>query len=247
LTFPVIIHVGGLNVSAHALFETLAYTIGFQVYLRTRRAERLQKGQSLRVLLGASLGALIGAKFLYWFENPELTIAQYNNLSYLLGGKTIVGGLLGGLIGVELAKKAIGVTRSTGDDFTLPLIVGMMIGRIGCFLAGLADDTAGLPTNLFTGVDFGDHIPRHPTQLYEIAFLLLLVPLILRIKKRAHPDGALFQIFMIAYLTFRLFVETIKPDPGILFGLTGIQLACVAGLVYYARKVPALVTSLRTV
>ena len=55
-----------------------------------------------------------------------------------------------------------------------PIAVGLAIGRVGCFLAGLHDDTYGLPTALPWGVDFGDGTPRHPTQLYEIAVVLPL-------------------------------------------------------------------------
>ncbi len=77
--------------------------------------------------------------------------------------------MLGGLIGVEIGKKYAGVTESTGDRFVMPILVGLIIGRIGCFIAGLHDDTYGNPTALPWGIDFGDGIPRHPTQLYDIA------------------------------------------------------------------------------
>ena len=42
-----------------------------------------------------------------------------------------------------------------------------MIGRWGCHFAGLADGTYGVPTTLPWGVDYGDHIARHPVALYE--------------------------------------------------------------------------------
>lgn len=46
-------------------------------------------------------------------------------LIYFMGNKTIVGGFLGGLIGVEITKKKIGVTTSSGDLMVYPLIVAM--------------------------------------------------------------------------------------------------------------------------
>ena len=82
----------------------------------------------------------------------------------LLGGKTIVGGLIGGLVGVELVKLAMGIRRSTGDLYAPALAVAIAIGRIGCLLTGVADDTSGTPTSLPWGMDLGDGVSRHPTQ-----------------------------------------------------------------------------------
>jgi phosphatidylglycerol---prolipoprotein diacylglyceryl transferase len=97
-----------------------------------------------------------------------------------MGGKTIVGALIFGLIAVELMKRYIGVRQSTGDLYAIPLALGIAIGRIGCFLTGLSDNTYGTPTTLPWAINFGDGIPRHPTQLYEIIFLLALIPILYR-------------------------------------------------------------------
>lgn len=179
MQFP--IYIFGIN--PHLLFESLAYFIGFRVYLYTRNKERIPMDKALWVVVGAILGAAFGSKILYWFEDLKKTMENWNHFQYLMEGKTIVGGLLGGLMGVETAKKLIGWKRSTGDDFVLPLAVGMMIGRIGCFLTGLDDHTYGVATTWVTGVDFGDGIKRHPTQLYEVVFLLIVIFVLVQIKK----------------------------------------------------------------
>ncbi len=234
MTFPIWIDLGLFKLHPHVLFEALAYFIGFRVYLYTRRKERLPTDKSIWIIVGAILGAALGSKVLYWLEDPRLLVDNWNSYTYLMGGKTIVGGLLGGLIGVEWVKKRIGVTQSTGDDMALPIILGMAIGRIGCFMTGLDDHTYGTPTGWVTGIDFGDGVSRHPTQLYEIAFLLLLGSCLLGVKNRMRlPDGAVFQLFMTGYLAFRLGIDFIKPTPHPYLGLNNIQLACLAGLIYY--------------
>ncbi|MDN3014706.1 prolipoprotein diacylglyceryl transferase [Paenibacillus sp. BSR1-1] len=222
------------GIHPHWLFESLAYFIGFRVYLYTRNKERIPLDKALWVIVGATLGAAIGSKFLYWLEDPNKTLENWDNLVYLIEGKTIVGGLLGGLIGVEIAKKWIGWTRSTGDDFVLPLAVGMMIGRIGCFLTGLDDHTYGVATSWITGVDFGDGIKRHPTQLYEIVFLGIVALLLFRMKKmNIGWEGLLFQLFMLSYLVFRFMIDFIKPTPHPYWILNNIQLASLLGIAYY--------------
>jgi prolipoprotein diacylglyceryltransferase len=118
-------------------------------------------------------------------EDPQLTRHSLHNPAYLIGGKTIVGALAGGLISVELIKRYIGLHQSTGDLYAIPLALGIAIGRIGCFLTGLSDNTCGTPTTLPWAINFGDGIPRHPTQLYEIAFLLALIPILYWVLNRA--------------------------------------------------------------
>jgi phosphatidylglycerol---prolipoprotein diacylglyceryl transferase len=127
------------------------------------------------VVAAAVTGAALGSKLLFWLEDPRLTWQHLHDPNYLLGGKTIVGALAFGLITVELAKRYIGLRDSTGDLYAIPLALGIAIGRMGCFLTGLSDNTYGTPTNLPWAVNFGDNIPRHPTQLYEIALLLALM------------------------------------------------------------------------
>ena len=47
-------------------------------------------------------------------------------------------------------------------------------------------------------------------------------------------SGRMFQWFMAGYLLFRLVIDWIKPTPHPYLGLNNIQLACIAGLIYYA-------------
>jgi phosphatidylglycerol---prolipoprotein diacylglyceryl transferase len=107
-----------------------------------------------------------------------------------MGGKTIVGALIFGLISVELFKRYIGVRQSTGDLYAIPLAIGIAIGRIGCFLTGLSDNTYGTPTTLPWAINFGDGIPRHPTQLYEILFLLALTPILYKIVILSEAEAS---------------------------------------------------------
>src|SRR5438874_12139973 len=176
--FPVYFHVFGRSVHPHLLMELIAYAGGFQMYLilrrRWRRAATVPFEQNMWVLVGCVFGAFFGSKRLAWAESWPDYWAHRTEIAALFGGKTIVGGLLGGWLGVEITKSRLKITRSTGDLFVFPLIFGMSVGRIGCFLTGLPDHTYGTPTTLPWGIDFGDAIPRHPTQLYEIAFLILL-------------------------------------------------------------------------
>lgn len=239
LNFPTYARLQSIVSHPHLIFEILAYTVGFQVYLRLRKryGDPVSIGDRWTVIAAAIAGAALGSKILYWFENPGATLNYWTNPAYLMGGKTIVGALIGGLLAVEFTKRFHGIRESTGDLFAVPLTIGIAIGRIGCFLTGLPDETSGTPTRLPWGVDFGDGVPRHPTQLYEIAFVALLGCFLWRFLFRAHRNGDVFKLFMVAYMGFRVLVEFIKPYDTRIAGLSAIQWICLGVLVYYCPDV----------
>ena len=218
----------------HPVFETLAYVAGFATFrwMRWRRGDILPEPQRWTVISAAALGAFAGARLLGVAEQWPTVLAAWraHRIFALLiapGGKTIVGGLLGAWLAVEAAKLATGIRTRTGDLFAVPLCVGIAVGRIGCFIAGLADDTYGKPTSLPWAVNFGDGIGRHPVQLYEILFLIVLAVCLVRPVQ--HREGARFRIFMGSYLAWRLLIDFLKPQP-LVAGLNLIQWSCLAGI-----------------
>jgi len=234
--FPINIPFGESVVPLHFICETLAYTIGYRYYsfLKKRNHDLISDSNRIIIFIGAALGGFLGSHIIGVLENPQLLNKM--NLVYFMGNTTIIGGLLGGLIGVELTKKRIGVTTSSGDLMVYPLILAMMIGRTGCFLAGLEDGTYGVASTLPWAINFGDGIPRHPTNLYEILFWILLWITLHETEKRKQlADGSKFKLLMISYLCFRFLIEFIKPAYSFSFGLSVLQLTALAGLIYYYK------------
>lgn len=237
MTFPVTF----LNIHLHFIFEILSYTIGFRyyLYLRKNSVDLISESDRMTIFIGAAAGAFLGSHILGILEKPipsevfsDKPIMRF--ILFFMANKTVLGGFLGGLIGVEWTKKIIHVHTSSGDLMTFPLILGLIIGRIGCHLEGLEDGTFGNATTLPWGIDFGDQIYRHPTNLYEIIFLTTLWLSIIYIEKR-YPlsNGVRFKIFLINYLLFRFFIEYLKPAYFHPIGLSSIQIAALGGLFYY--------------
>lgn len=246
MSFPVYIRLGPLVLHPHWVFETLAYGLAFYWYRRDRRRFGDVVDARLRwwVIGAAAVGGLAGSRLLHLIEDPAELAAHGSDLTFLLAGKTIVGGLIGGLIAVEWIKRRLGVVVATGDLLALPLTVGIAIGRVGCFLSGLADRTYGVAMRLPWGIDFGDGVIRHPTQLYEIVFLVALSAVLVASASRISVAGDRFKLFMVGYMAFRFIVEFIKPAARI-GGLSVIQWACLAVIAYYAPHVPRLVSTVQ--
>ena len=157
-----------------------------------------------------ALGALVGA----WL------LGSANSLRALVSAPShsIAGALAGGIVGVESWKAVHGVRASTGGALVLPLCAGIVVGRLGCFFAGLPDFTYGNPSGLPWAVDLGDGVGRHPVQLYEslamAGFLIVYVRARLVGARWAREHA--FHAMIIFYAGQRFVWEFLKPYPAVL-------------------------------
>jgi phosphatidylglycerol---prolipoprotein diacylglyceryl transferase len=151
-------------------------------------------------------------------------------------GRSILGAIVGGIVVAEIYKGIFGIRGSTGAVLVLPLAVAIAIGRIGCFLAGLADYTYGTPSNLPWAVDFGDGIHRHPVQLFEsITMALFALGFYLWLRRRPLAAASYgFYVFAGFYGAQRFLWEFMKPYPAVLGPLNVFHLAAAALVLYGA-------------
>jgi len=217
----------------HLLFDLLAYGIGAFLTLRVfNRKKNYISNEDIRyfyytiVIFGALFGAIaIGSLNIYYSLNKDGVIL----------GKSILGAIVGGVVFVEIFKKIMNIKGSTGAYFVPSLTLGIAIGRIGCFLAGLEDYTYGIETTSIWGYDFGDGVLRHPVQLYEsfVMSLFFIYLLYIYFKNRLYFEKYIFYIFVLLYATQRFIWEFLKPYEPILWGLNIFQIFCL-GLIFYA-------------
>lgn len=175
------------------------------------------------LLAGAAIGGFgAGTLNLYLSGEPGI-------------GRSIVGALAGAIAAVEIFKRARGITGSTGLIFVPAFATSVVVGRWGCFLAGLSDETHGTPTTLPWGHDFGDGILRHPVQLYEsftmLAFLVVTLVLIGRRDAFFMLNG--FYLLVLVYAGQRFLWEFLKPYGAVVGPFNLFHLIC-AGLVIYS-------------
>jgi phosphatidylglycerol:prolipoprotein diacylglycerol transferase len=173
------------------------------------------------VLVGTALGAKVGHALAYgsdWLESS----------TWLADGKTVTTGLIGAYLAVEITKLALHIPIKTGDTFALPLALAMAVGRWGCFFNGCC---YGTTTDLPWGIDFGDGIRRHPTQVYESLFHLFMAGLLLWLIAGGWLRDQRLKLYLIAYGIYRFTTEFIRPEPVWALGLTFYQWVCLALIV----------------
>ena len=195
--------------------------------------------QRVMVGLGGFTGAFLAAKlpfFLSYVVDGDWP-AVLSGRALFSDGKTIMLGLAGGYAGVEFGKWYSRVKVSTGDSFAVSIPVAVAIGRLACFTNGCCH---GIATGLPWGVDFGDGIVRHPTQIYESLFHLGCAVVLASLRRDGLLTGHLFKLYLVVYSIYRFATEFIRPEAKLWGGWTGYQWAAVVmvgvfGVLWWAQ------------
>jgi phosphatidylglycerol:prolipoprotein diacylglycerol transferase len=181
----------------------------------------------LLIYLAGIGGGFLGAKIAYLFSEGWLHSDDPQRWMYWISGKSIMGALPGGWIGVELAKKLLHFRQTTGDRFAISLPIPLILGRIGCLDAGCCQ---GIVT-------------RHglwPAVPMEMVFLVIAMLALLILRAKKILPGQHFHLFLITYGIFRLGHEFLRDTPKPFLGFSGYQiiafLTAAAAMFAYKRR-----------
>ena len=185
-------------------------------------------GALLGAMIGAKLGLLLYLPFDAWRRSlAELLLSEW-------GGRTILGALFGGFVGVEVAKKAVGITIATGDPYAIGLPLGQALGRVGCFLGGCCYGRVLEEDSPLRGLS----LVTHPAQLYEGALDLAVAVTLFAIRKRPRAPGLLFRYYLLSYAAIRFVMDFFRGDEKQMAGpLSYAQWFCLACAVALAVDV----------
>lgn len=183
-------------------------------------------GRLLVIYAVALIGAFVGAKIVYLAAEGWLFLDDPDRFVRWATGKSILGGLLGGYLGVEGAKRLLGYEAATGDWFATIVPWGIILGRVGCLFHGCCGGVA-CSSSWFSMRD-GTGVDRWPSVPVEILFNLLCLAVFWRLRRRKILTGQHFHVYLIAYGLFRFVHEFARDCPRIAGPFTGYQVAALA-------------------
>jgi phosphatidylglycerol:prolipoprotein diacylglycerol transferase len=245
--YPIIAEPFGYPISTFGVMLSIAFLVGTWITTVRMREEGLDGDLATTILLYVMAGGLLGSKLYYATDTSLRTGIPFFSLLFARDGITWYGGLIGGTLVGAIGCRIHGVNVKTFADCTAVAgAVGQALGRVGCFLVG---DDYGRPTDLPWGVSFPkgapptlDHV--HPTQLYEIAWLLPVAAL-LWTRRRSSPF--LFGEYLALNGLGRIAIEHWRINPPLALGLTqpqwigmGLIVLGVGGWMYYWARPSAL-------
>jgi len=155
-----------------------------------------------------------------------------------LGGRTVLGGLIGGWLAVEWGKRRAGITAPTGDAFALPLALALACGRLGCASAGCCAGSECAP-HWWAWVD-ADGVPHLPVQWAEAAFHFAMAGWLARCVRTGTATGRRLALYLSLYAALRFVLEFVRLQPVAWLGLTWHQglalvLLLLAGSTWWRR------------
>jgi phosphatidylglycerol:prolipoprotein diacylglycerol transferase len=243
--YPFIIHLGPLEITGYGLMLMVAFLMGGWLIARQLRENTLREDYAADMVAAAVVGGIIGAKLWY------VALTRDPGALFSRGGLVWYGGFIGGALGVILNGWRLRVPLRWTMQLAAPaLAAAYALGRVGCFLV---NDDYGQPTNLPWGVKFPNGSPPstaanlhgfgvtlppgvdpstvmtvHPTQLYEVAAMLVAFAVLWALRKKGRPVGWLFGVYLVFAGIERFLVEIVRAKDDRLLGpFTIAQLASV--------------------
>ncbi len=157
------------------------------------------------------LSAIVGAKLVFLFGEFRWPLYRLDSWEQALySGRSIIGALIFGLLGAELAKPLMRYPLAPNDRFAAQLPFAFAIGRVGCLMTGCC---RGMPYDGWGAITYSDGIPRHAAPGYEIAFHILAGLAAIWMVKNRRMVGNVFSLYLIAYGVFRFISEFVRETP----------------------------------
>ncbi|MDB5096739.1 MAG: lgt [Cyanobacteria bacterium RYN_339] len=221
-----VLHLGPLNIRWYAMMYILGFAVTYFVIEKRAKETKLPFAptDSGDLIAGLIFGLLIGARlgFVLFYKPGYYLMDPFKIFALWEGGMSFHGGFIGVLL-VALwfcRKRAIGFLDLC--DMVSPAApLGLALGRLGNFING---ELWGKPSTVPWAMVFPNdptHLPRHPSQLYELLTEgLLLAAVLWGIRNKRLPSGTMLGVFIAGYGCARIFCEFFRePDAELVFGL----------------------------
>ncbi|MFQ5423248.1 MAG: prolipoprotein diacylglyceryl transferase [Phycisphaerae bacterium] len=233
------------SLRTYMVFYVLSMIVHMWLAIRLCRKRGVTWKAGLGLGLCYTWGMCVGAKILYDLLNGRLDWRNYLDISYYFG----LGAWGGPLAYLAVAVAGVLVLardrRMMLDIVVLALPVPMILAKVACFVNGCcygAESTVPWAMALAHGARGPAGIPRHPTPLYEI--LVLVVIMIVLAKLDNHRwKGTLVAWFVLLYGLGRPLTELFRAAGELRMPVgpfSASQLTCLTAAVVAAASLPFL-------
>lgn len=211
---PILFTIFGFSLSSYFSFVFIALICAATLFIYLSKKYKFNLINAVDILLIIMSTWFIGARLFHViFELPSYYLKNPIEIFYISkGGFVLYGGIIFVSFCIYIYTKIKNLSFFKVMDISAaPLMLGMAIGRIGCFMQGCCyGKTTTLPWGMvFKTVSLG-HL--HPTQLYMSFYNFLIFLVSLKLLKKNKFVGYTGLISLALYSLFRFFVEYFRAD-----------------------------------
>lgn len=212
---PTLWHLGPLELRWYGVCFAVGILLAFQLGRRVLEPDGVTHRQTDRLLGYLVVGTLVGARLGHclFYEPAFYLIHPLQILFIWRGGLASHGGVVGILIATWLFARRLGWRYLwLADRIAVVAPIAAASIRVGNFFNS---EIIGRPATGPWAITFlrVDGQPRHPAQLYEATFYLMVQVLALALYRRtsiARRPGALLGAILVIIFSFRFLVEFLK-------------------------------------
>lgn len=239
--YPVLWEPFGFAISSFGVMMAVGFLVSERIVARRLGEQGIDRDLSSTILVYAVLCGVVGAKLYFAVDSAVRGERFFFDALFDRAGMTWFGGFIAGVLGVTIATQLHRIpTGAVASAVANAAPFGQACGRVGCFLVG---DDYGRPTDAWYGIAFPEGsppttVPVHPTQLYEVAWLLAIGALLWR-RRGASPF--LFAEYLVLAGAGRFAVEILRINPRVALGLSaaqwiGLAMVAVGGALWWAAR-----------
>ena len=225
--YPLIGHIWGVPIYTYGLMCAIGLAVGYFVVQARAKREGVSEDDILNLFILLIIVSIAGARLTYVLSYPERLRDWTDIFRLWRGGLTI----MGGGIAIFFTFIAYGKYYKLSPGLLLDLFfgaipIGIVFGRLGCFGYGCCYGKACSLPWAVTFPNVTPMVPRHPTQLYSSACMIIIFLILRWLREKPHPDGRETVHYTYCYGTYRFFMEMLRDDVSsehYLFSLTLAQ------------------------
>jgi phosphatidylglycerol---prolipoprotein diacylglyceryl transferase len=253
---PVAFKLGSIEVRWYGIFMAVAVIwLIFWAWLQIRRGTKISFDSILTLAIVAIPSGIIFSRLLHVLDdiviaaNEGTTSGFISNPASIIGGEglTIWGAVLGASLGIWIYCKFKKIKVGYLFDMLAPgIIIAQAIGRVGCLFNGCCPGTyTDLPWGLVytnPASPLFQTYPTHPAVVYEIIFDVIVFLVLLKLRGKLKPDGAIYVMYISLYSAWRIGIDLLREGTTFLFGLHQSQFI---GVVILVVAIPWMIIKMR--
>ena len=213
---PILVSIGPADMRWYGLM----FTLGIVIVVIWTLVGAKKAGISREVVYTSALWAipfgLVISHLAYVLDNLDRFVDHPGDI-FSLEGYTIYGGVLGGLLGAWIYNRMRGQPFGRLADAAAPgIMLGLAVGRVGCTINGCC---YGTKTTLPWGIIYTQKdsyaptgVAVHPTQVYEMLFVLAIFGVLLLLRRKLKAEGSLILLCLVIYSAGRFLLSFLREN-----------------------------------